>query len=240
MTYLRYSRTISLIITTLLAVGCATGPAPFVIYEDAQTSVWLKFDPESGSGHSHPASIAPEQIAKVLHGVWIVHRNVVTGFGLFSDREGATVFSPSLIARLTPYLCTALKKASPKDIVTFYVVTGDPKLGKLVTSGGLFVRQDRLFFILANAHTSPSSVNYESTYEFDDRNQPLLPLAHFKFTVGFSPKEAWIRNAKAKGTEGYERYLDESKLLVIDLPRLMTETQTPATKATPPSPNPGP
>ena len=224
MTYLRYSRTISLIITTLLAVGCATSPTPIVIYEDAQTSVWLKFDPESGSGHSHPASIAPEQIAKVLHGVWVVHLNVVTGFGLFSDHEGAPVFSPGLIARLTPYLCDALKKASPKDIVTFYLVTGDPNLGKLVTSGGLFVRQDRLFFILANAHTSPSSVNYESTYEFDDRNQPLLPLAHFKFTVGFSPKEAWIRNAKAKGTEGYERYLDESKLLVIDLPRLFAKT----------------
>ena len=223
MTCLRSSRTILLIIATLLGVGCATSPTPIVIYEDAQTSVWLKFDPESGSGHSHPASIAPEQIAKVLHGVWVVHRNVVTGFGLFSDHEGASVFPPSLIARLTPYLVTALKKASPKDMVTFYVVTGDPNLGKLVTSGGLFVRQDRLFFILANAHTSPSSVNYESTYEFDDRNQPLLPLAHFKFTVGFSPKEAWIPNAQAKGSGGYERYMDESKMIIIDLPRLLAK-----------------
>ena len=223
MTCQRSSNSILLIIATVLAVGCATGPAPFVIYEDAQTSVWLKFDPESGSGHSHPASIAPEQIAKVLHGVWIVHRNVVTGFGLFSDHEGASVFPPSLIARLTPYLVTALKKASPKDMVTFYVVTGDPNLGKLVTSGGLFVRQDRLFFILANAHTSPSSVNYESTYEFDDRNQPLLPLAHFKFTVGFSPKEAWIPNSQAKGSGGYERYMDESKMIIIDLPRLLAK-----------------
>ncbi|MGH7228836.1 MAG: hypothetical protein ACREIH_06420 [Nitrospiraceae bacterium] len=221
---MRSSNSILLIIATLLAAGCATGPAPIVIYEDAQTSVWLKFDPDSGSGHSHPASIPPEEIAKVLHGVWVIHRNVVTGFGLFSDHEGAPAFSPNLIARLTPYLCDALKKASPKDLVTFYVVTGDPQLGMLVTSGGLFVRQDRLFFILANAHTSPSSVQYTNIPEVDNRDQPLLPIARYKFTVGFSPKEAWIRNAKARGTEGYERYLDESKLLIIDMPRLFAKT----------------
>ncbi|MGH7773836.1 MAG: hypothetical protein ACREQA_16550 [Candidatus Binatia bacterium] len=221
-------------------VSCVTTPAPIVIYEDRRDSIWLKFDPEAGTGHSHPYSMTSEQMAKILRGVWVKHREVIAGFGLLGEGEGAPAFSGSEIAILTPYLAEALRKASPKDMVTFYVTRGDPTLGQLVTSGGLFVQDNRMYFILANSHTSPSSVQYENTYEFEARDEPLIPIARHKFTVGFSPKEAWIPNAAVRGKEGYERYLDESKLLVLDLPRLMTETQTPTTKFTPTSPKPGP
>jgi hypothetical protein len=91
----------------------------------------------------------------------------------------------------------------------------------------LFVQQDRLYFILANAYTSPSSVQYENTYEIDTRDQPLLPIVRYKFTAGFSPQEAWIANSKVRGTESYERYVDEAKLLVIDLPRLFAQPHQP-------------
>lgn len=228
------------LVLTTLATGCATTPPPIIIHDDRRDAIWLEFDPEAGTGHSHPYTLSSEQMAKVLRGVWVKHRDVVGGFGLFSDEEGASAFSSSEVVRLSPYLAEALRKASPKDMVTFYVTTVDPSRGKLITSGGLFIREHRLFFILANARSSPSSVQYENTYEFEARDEPLLPIARHKFTIGFSPKEAWIPNEAARGKKGYERYLDESKLLVLDLPRLMTETQTPATKSTLPSQKPGP
>ncbi len=98
--------------------------------------------------------------------------------------------------------------------------------GKLITSGGLFVRDQRLHFILANSRTSPSSGLYETGYEFDNRSEPLLPIARWKFKAGFSPKEALIPNSQVRGTDEYRRYLDEAKLLVIDLPRLDEASKT--------------
>jgi hypothetical protein len=209
-----------------LMVGCAAGPSPIVIYEDKRDSIWLKFDPKAGAGHSHPASISPGQMAKILRGVWVVDRDRVVGFGLLSDNERIPVFSEGSVMPLAAYLSQALAKASPKDMATFYVTTFEAGRGKLITSGGLFVRDQRLHFILANAHTSPSSVQYENTYEFDNRSEPLLPIARWKFKAGFSPREALIPNSQVRGTDEYRRYLDEAKLLVIDLPRLDEVSKT--------------
>lgn len=222
---------IGLGIVLLLLAGCAV-PAPIPIYEDKHEAIWLMFDPEAGAGHDHPASIAPEQLATVLRGVRVSNRDVITGFGRFEEDDSMAAFSLADVTRLVPFLSQALKKASPKDMVTFYLTVSNPNRGKLVTSGGLFVRGGRMYLILANARTSPSSVQYENTYEIDTRGQPLLPIARYKFIVGFVPREAWIRNAQAKKQDGYERYVDESKLLVIDLPRLLAET--------PSSPTPSP
>jgi len=193
-----------------------------VIYETRRDSVWLKFDPEAtGAGHSHPYSISQEQMAKVLRGVLVRNRDVVAGFGLFADDEASPAFSPQEVVMLSMYLSEALRKASPKDMATFYLTTGDPTRGRLITSGGLFVRDDKLYFILANSRTSPSSVQYENTYEFEARDEPLIPIAKKKFLIGFVPKEAWIPNSKVRGKDGYERYLDEAKLVIVDLPRLL-------------------
>ncbi|MGQ0812510.1 MAG: hypothetical protein ACT4OO_14975 [Nitrospiraceae bacterium] len=219
---LRHVCMVGLGIVGMSLVACSQ-PAPIVVHETRTDSVWLTFDPEAGNGHNHPYAVSSERLAQVLRGVWVKPRDVVGGFGLLADGQGSPAFSVSDVARLARYLAQALAKASPRDMATFYLVTGDPSHGKLITSGGLFVKDDWLFVILANARTSPSSVQYENTYEFEARDQPLIPIARYKFTVGFSPAAAWIPNSQARHAEGYERYLDESKLIVVDLSRLPAE-----------------
>ena len=202
-----------------MVVGCATGPAPIVVYEDRQASVWIQYDPEAGTGHDHPASLAPEQMSMILQGIRVMGRDVVGGFGFFGDKKGTPAFTPSQMTMLAPYLSQAFRKASPQDLVTFYLVTsgGDVR----VTSGGLFHRKGHLYVILANAHTSPSSVQYENTYEPNLRDQPLLPIARYKFEASFEPADAWVPNSRAKTQDQYDRsYVDKSKLLVIDLGRM--------------------
>ncbi len=228
------------LIVAILVASCVMGPAPIVIYEDKRDSIRLKFDQKAGSGHSHPHSLTSDQMAAVLRGVRVMSRDTIVGLGLL-DREGGPPFSGPEIALLAPYLSEGLRKASPTDVVTFYLTTGDPRLGTLITSGGIFVRNAHLYMILANFRTPPSSGPFEGmAYELDNRDEPLSPIARYAFTMGFSPPQVRIPNAKAKEQDGYGGYLDESKLLVLDLPRLMTETQTPATKATSPSQKPGP
>lgn len=221
------------VLAGLLVAGCTSTPAPIVIHEGPRTSIRLMFDPQAGTGHSHPTVITPEQIARLLRGVWVTKRDIV-GMGLLAgEPEGTPAFSPAETNTLATYLAEALGKASPKDMATFYLTMADPSGSRLVTSGGLFVRNGRLYFVLANFRTSPSSGQYETPYEIDSRDDPLLPIARYKFTVGFTPSHARIPNAHVRGKDGYERYLDESKLLVIDLKRLLEE-------ATSPSPRPAP
>jgi hypothetical protein len=222
------------IVLALLITGCVTEPAPIVIYEDKHDSIWLKFDPEAkGAGHSHPVTIPPERMEKILEGVLVADRSQIIGTIKGDETDWTPAFTPVQLKTLSPLLSEALRKASPKDMATFYLVIMDREHGKLVTSGGLFVRGPRLYFILANFRTMPSSKIYETTYEIDTRSEPLLPTARFQFALGFRPKQAWVPNGEVRGKDGYERYLDESKLLIIDLNRLFAETG-----ATPPTTKP--
>ena len=210
---------------SLSVAGCVTEPAPIVVYEDKYDSFWIKYDPRAqGAGHSHPVTITPDQMAKVLGGVLVADRSQLIGNIRGSEADWASAFTPMQIKTLAPQLSEALRKASPKDMATFYLTILDREHGRLVTSGGLFVRNKRLYFILANFRTMPSSKIYETTYEIDTRSEPLLPIARFQFALGFRPKEAWIPNGEVRGKDGYEWYMDESKQVIIDLPRLFSET----------------
>ncbi|HJU06494.1 MAG TPA: hypothetical protein VJ692_15205 [Nitrospiraceae bacterium] len=215
----------SLLMITLLA-ACATGPDPVVIYESPREAVRVAFDPQSGTGHSHPAAITPDQMAKILQGVRVSQRNTFGLGGLFGQNEEAPAFSTSEIAVLASPLSRALAMASPKDLATFYATSYDPKLGKLVTSGGLFVRHQRVYIMVANSRTPPSAGPYEGTaYELDNRNEPLTPIARYRFSVGFVPEDARLPLDQAGAEDGYtRRYVDKSKLLVIDLLRLPAAT----------------
>jgi hypothetical protein len=211
------------ILTGLWTAGCAAGPAPIVVYEGRQETVWLHFDPKAGAGHSHPVSLTPEQVAAALKGMRVKNRDVIGGFELLSEQNSSPAFSSREIATLALYLSQALKKASPRDIATFHLSAYDPAHGPLITSGGLFVRNGHLYIILANARTSPSSIQYENTYALDLKDQPLLPIARFKFTVGFLPGDARLPGEATRKTDGYSDYLDDSKLVVIDLARLSNQ-----------------
>ncbi len=216
----RLVRTVGIAVLWVMVAGCVTEPPPVVVHEDPHLSVWLMFDPEAKQpGHSHPITFTQEQVETVLKGLSVVDRNEVIGEAreLFSKGQETTpAFSPAQIRTLAPLLAQAFKKASPVDMVTFYFLLGE----KRVTSGGLFVRNGRLYFIVANFRTSPSTKIYETTYELDARDSPLLPVARFLYFVGFTPQQAWISTPKARSLDGYERYMDESKLVVIDLAQL--------------------
>ena len=209
------------VVVGVLLSGCGAGPTPIKIYEDDRNVIALHVDSKAGAGHSHPVSLEPGKLAMILNGIWLRGRDIVGGFGAFAEKETVPAFTPAEAVLLSQTLSQALKKASPKDLATFYLATLVPGKGVLITSGGVFVRSGHLYLILANARTSPLSVQYENTFTPDMRDSPLTAIARFKFAVSFSPQEALIANAQAKEQDQYEGYVDESKLVVIDLKRLL-------------------
>ena len=215
----------------LLFAGCAAGPHSIIIHETDREVVSVSFDPKAREGHSHPATLAVAQIAEVLRGVRVTKRDPL-GFSAFGGGDAVAALTPPEIISLAPHLSEAFRKASPKDLVTFYFVTADRVQGRLITSGGMFVRGGRLYLILANAHMPLSSGPYEGTaYEMDNRDAPLQPLGRYKFTTGFVPAHAVIPHAELRGTEGHRPYANEANVVVLDLARLFPESKPAATVA---------
>lgn len=199
--------------------ACVGGPPPIVIHEDRDLSVWLRFDPASGAGHRHPADISPDRMSTVLAGLRVVPRNAL-GSLFVGEQEGDPVFVPTEVSRLAPLLSEAFRKASPRDMVTFYLVGGNKGTGPLVTSGGLIARNGYLYVILANARTSPSTRLYETSHEVDTRDDPVLPIARFNFLVRFDPPTAEIPKTQPQVQDTSEHYVDPAKVVVIDLAKL--------------------
>jgi hypothetical protein len=207
----------------LILGGCAETPSVIVIADDPLERITVARDPAAGRGNSHPYRISAEDMARVLKGILVKDRNALVGFGIMKDRLGTPAFPSTLIARLAPHLANALGRASPRDLVTFYVTKPESPKGPLVTSGGLLVRDHFMYFMLANLRTPPSEISndFSSAMELDNRDAPLQPIGRFRFTVEFAPAEAWVPYARARTLAGYEDYMDEAKMVVIDLTRLL-------------------
>ncbi len=205
---------------TVLVLSCSVSPPPIPIYTESGFTVAIAHDPRSGSGHSHPVAVSLAQMKALLLGLRVRGRDAVGTFGLLGEDRGTPAFGESDITKLAPHLVAGLGKASPQDLVTFHLAQRDSRGAPMVTSGGVFVRNQHLYVILANDRTSPSSVQYETAYEPNSLIDPLLPIARFKFVAELIPQELRVTTSDAKRMDGWEGYLDESKVVVVDLQHL--------------------
>jgi hypothetical protein len=217
----------SIVASALALSGCSAVPPSVAIYDNPLTGVWLTTDARARNGHNHPYAITADSIAKVLKGIQVEDRDTWTGFGILGSRDGRPAFSQAEMDRLVPHLIEALRKASPRDMATFYMVVRDDRQHRAITSGGLFVdEQRRLHLMLANWRSVPSGgQDYTMAMELDTRDEPLLPISPHRFRVGFHPAEAWIKNAEEPRAETFRAYNsvygDPAKLVIVDLNRLM-------------------
>lgn len=200
--------------------GCTATPQPISIYEGFQLAVQIEQDSKSGSGHGHPASLSKDRIAAALRGLRLEGRDFLSSLGFSSGSQKAPAFSDHDAGLLAPYLSAGLAKASQHDLVTFHLVQRDGTGAPLVTSGGLFVRGQHLYIILANAKSSPSGNQYETIYEPNSRLNPLLPITRFRFVLHFVPREHSIPTGEAKKMDDWDGYFDETKVVVVSLDRL--------------------
>ena len=176
--------------TTLVA--CApTQFTTFTVYESPHSFVRLEVDRniDHDVKRSHPVDISPEQMVALLSG--LIFDEPVAKLPLYDDlsqpRRHPALTEPE-IALLAPLLATALNKAGPAEIVTFYHSTARSSTQRLVTSGGLFVEGDDLHFLLAN-YRSPTHFNADAGVvdTMDDRLTPLRSIAPKRGRLEFDP-----------------------------------------------------
>jgi hypothetical protein len=199
------SRLICLSFVAFIGAGLigACSPRQFTtvtIYDKPDAFVRLEFDRtvKKGTEHSHPISLAPEQIAAVLSGVRI-DEPIALVRGDLLQRDPVPRVHPAFrnkdITLFAPLLALALSKATPEEVVTFYQTRYISAITREVTSGGVFVQGDELHLILANyrSHTRYMA-DFGSAETEDDRLTPMQSLAPQEGRLDFEPDSAkWER-----------------------------------------------
>lgn len=179
-------------------------------------------DSRATTGHSHPWTVTQEQLSRVLAGIR-VKNDPSSPIGSPVETSPVRAFSADEIRELGPGLITALGSASPEQIVTFYRASPGEVAHQVVTSGGLFMQNGHLYLILANYRIKTDAAPREETVAgfIDVRDNPLVPILRGGYMIAFEPSEALIQRTQRGITWNY---LDDKKVLVVDLRRLQGRT----------------
>jgi hypothetical protein len=215
--------------TLALALGlgaCAIPAIPArIVYENPTDFVRLEADPYAfheitQTLHSHPADIEVEEMARLLKGFSVQeYRNVLQQlFGGKAELE--PVFRDEEIAWLAPRLSQALAAARPDERAAFYISYPQTSIKREITSGGLYVHNGRLHFILGNYRIVYGIPAYGMVY---DRRYPVSPTAAKGFNLFFNPAEA-VEKQKSTWWEMLSgRKKDEVVINLHKLPAIKTE-----------------
>ncbi|MGE0643456.1 MAG: hypothetical protein AB7P24_07295 [Nitrospira sp.] len=158
------------------------------IYQDQALVVRLAVDHTVGAAHSHPVIVTSEEMTAVLSGIVVEEPSaIIPSVPLPNQRNEPPrhpAFTSAEIELLAPLLIKGLNSAKPEEVVTFYWITQQLPPNEQVTSGGVFVQDGALHFILGN-YRSPTRYppDAETIQSLDGRSTPLQPLV---------PQEAWL------------------------------------------------
>jgi hypothetical protein len=218
----------------LLLAGCAIPQVPSrTIYEDPVNYVRLEEDRGylvewPPSHHSHPAALGPEVLRPLLQGLIIQEHRIWLQRWIAGDAPFQPAFQDQEIVLLSTHLSEALAQARPNERVTFYLSEPQASTKRVVTSGGLYMKDSELHLILGNWQIVYGIPTYGMIY---DRRYPMRPTAAKGFDLFFQPHEAmrrtessWIDGVLANGA-------DE---VVIDLTKLPPPPSAAVAPSTPP------
>lgn len=225
-----YRQRLLTLVCILTLVGCSSPLPPRTLYHDQTTLIRLQVDERTPSVHTHPAQIGADEIAEVLRGIRVIARKGMVWSFVAGAPQANPAFSPGEIQTLAPKLSRALAQAKPEELVTFYHRVSDANLGLGITSGGLFVQDAHLYFVLANNRTMPSEGMSENrVHEIDPVDNPLLPISRSSFRVAFAPATAAVPSDEWH----LWPYVDQGRILVIDLAQLARDIKSPSAASKP-------
>ncbi len=218
-------------------LGCASTPAfSRPVYADSNVMVRLESSLMVGTAsdapNSHPATLTEQALPSILRSV-IVQKEIdfLHYYVLRQDPKPERVFLDDDIELLTPHLKAALAKARPEERIVFLLNRVRDGGISEITSGGLFVRRDKLYVLLANFRVPLTTQRkVERAKEF-----PLVPLEQPEFFFVASAHQS-VLGAKdpsiAPNPTGSGGLLVALTAMPMTAP---TPTELPAKVETPPS-----
>lgn len=184
------------LVWALLLAGCAIPQVPYrSIYEDPVNYVRLEEDdavlPEwPPSQHSHPKVFTADQIARVLKGMSVKEHRIWIQTWLQGEAPLMPAFKDEEVALLAPQLAEAFAAVKNNERVTFYLSQPQTSVKRIITTGGMYFRDNELHLILGNWQVVYGIPTYGMIY---DRRYPMRPTAAKGFVLLFEPSQAVIK-----------------------------------------------
>jgi hypothetical protein len=204
----------------LVFAGCAIPIVPYrAVYEDPVNYVRLEADdsvlPEwPPSLHLHPKVMRAEDVSRILGGISVKEHRIWLQRWLQGEAPLVPAFRPEELALLSQQIAEALAEARQDERVTFYLSQPQTSVKRIITTGGLYVHDTELHFILGNWQVLYGIPTYGMIY---DRRYPMRPTAAKGFDLFFEPGEATIARRHSLWDTLLANTDDE---LVIDLTKV--------------------
>ena len=117
-------------------MGCASQARQrMAIYDDPRAAVYLEQVADRTFEASHPITLEPATIARVLNGLIVVQEKTAVQTLMGSDLKSSKVFSEEEAASLAPWVSKALAHAKSDQQVGFRVIQGISRLVPAEMSG---------------------------------------------------------------------------------------------------------
>ena len=207
----------SLLCCVLLLAGCAIPMVPYrAVYEDPVNYVRLEVDdavlPEwPPSAHAHPKAMRAEDLSRILGNISVKEHRIWLQKKLQGEAPLVPAFRPEELTLLSQQIAEALAAARPDERVTFYLSQPQTSVKRIITTGGVYLHDEELHFILGNWQVVYGIPTYGMIY---DRRYPMRPTAAKGFYLYFSPAEATVTQHHSLWDTLLAHATDE---LVIDL-----------------------
>jgi len=163
--------------------GCSTPPVVSkIVFQDHNHVVRLDVTYRVGNQeHSHPAMLAPEDLAIVLQAIEAIpQRNLLSGRLGTSTSTTSAAFSDEQVRFLAPLLAQGLNQATPLEEVVFYLNQPRNRTIREITSGSLYVQGPNLHLLLANyRHATSGNLETEkaTTNPLTILGEPMYDLS---------------------------------------------------------------
>jgi len=134
------------------SVGCAAPRVTRSIYhqgEAGKTEAFVRLDhAAAGERFDHPAQIPPARLRELLASVAVQQRTGLLSV-IFADKP-FRAFSDAQLDLLSAQCSRALAEATPDEEALFYFNAPESNERFRITSGGVYVRQEKLVVVMAN------------------------------------------------------------------------------------------
>src|SRR5574340_689844 len=223
-----HSRSLLMVLFCLVSTACSTTPPTgTILFEDARGAVFLQQISDRSFRASHPISLVPSLLTRLLSGILIQERQQALQAVLAGPSPTIPVFSAEEIQFLTPLLAKALATAADNQAVGFSIIARRPGHSLLesstteTTTGSLYASGRSLYFSLSQYRSAPARTNTEN-------------IAHRRLpdTSGLSDRVLLFTPRFAQGSDTSHRSASGAatdKFLTIDYQLLQQELPSAAT-----------
>ena len=223
----RWGYGLLLIFLAGLFPGCASPPFySYLVYENPTSFVRLEIAPWADNDlpqtwNAHPVTLSRRQMHEALRGLRVREHRAAPIIWVSGMAEMEPLFREEEIELLLPKLLEGLELSVPQELVTFYVSHPINATKREVTSGGLYVTEGQLHFILSNCRVMyevpPAGLIY-------DRRYPLFSLSPSAVDILYTADEQELVFAKEESL--FEEILGDERNgeIVLDLSRLSMMT----------------